>query len=60
MGRKFIPVSTRDRLYKLFQVDLKTVACFKRPKVPTIPRFHCSSDDDEQTQTSPFVKRMEE
>lgn len=60
MGRKFIPVTSRDRLYKLFQVDLKTLRCFKRLKLPAVPRFDCSSEDDDQTQSSPFAKCMQE
>jgi hypothetical protein len=59
MGRKFIPVVNRDRLYKLFQVDLKTLSCFKKPKVPALPRFECHTED-EDTQPSPFAKSMEE
>lgn len=39
MGRKFIPVVNRERLYKLYQADLKTLRCFKKPKIPAIPRF---------------------
>lgn len=60
MGRKFIPVTSRDRLYKLFQVDLKTLRCFKRPKLPALPRFDYSSEDDDQTQSSPFTKCLPE
>lgn len=60
MGRKFIPVVSRDRLYKLFQIDLKTVRCFKRPKLPAIPLFNCSSKDDDQIQPSPFSKCIPE
>jgi hypothetical protein len=56
MGRKFIPVISRERFYKLYQLDLKTLRCFKRAKLPLIPKFECQTEDDEMD----FNKEMDQ
>ena len=39
MGKRYLPVLLRNRNYKLFEEDFKTVRCIKKRNRPMVPRF---------------------
>jgi hypothetical protein len=60
MGRKYIPVACRDRLYKLFGADLRRVKCISKRTVPGVPRFDEGSNSEEERSLSVFKEIVEE
>lgn len=60
MGRKYIPVACRDRLYKLFGADLKRVKCISKRSVPGVPRFDEGTYSEEERGLSDFKQIVEE
>lgn len=39
MGKRYLPVLLRNRCYKLYEEDFKTIRCFKKRQHPPVPSF---------------------
>ena len=57
--RKLIPVSMRNRSYRICVEDLKNVIRRKKKPRPRVPEYHSQKEDDEDKTeiSSPGLKR---
>lgn len=60
MGRKFIMVVSRQRVYHLYQDDLRVLRCHWKPKRPAVPPFQTTETSANASKLPPHTNIDEE